>query len=426
MRVMYFAFEGFDTQNGTNHLALKMIDEFLNAGIDVYLVSSHSRGLSDDIPDILKDRKGFTYDIINRSIVSKTNFFQRYLDGLTYSLNCKKAWKKQVDNIDVIILQSTPTVVFSSILLKLFGRKPIIYNSYDVFPDGSYAMGAITNKFVFKVLQKLQQIVYKTSAKIVVISSDMKTQLQRLGVPEHKLVEIKNWYDDKAVGSVPFNKNKFAEKYQLSNDVFYVQYAGNFGFTFDYKIVLDIAERLKGESRIVFQMVGEGAFKEKFITEAEKRGLSNIIFYPWQPLEIISDVYSICSIQLIPLSNGVIWNSFPSKGSLLMACGRVILCATEKESNYYKEINKNDVGICVSNKSPQEAADAILTLFNNRERLKEIGEKAKAYGRREYSSTVNINKFIKLLDEVVSGQTKNTKKDINSETLKDNEVKINV
>lgn len=410
MRVMYFAFEGFDTQNGTNHLSLKMIDEFLNAGIDVYLVSSHSKGLADDIPDILKNRRGFTYDIIDRLIVSKTDFLQRYLDGLIYSFNCTKAWKKQVNNIDLIILQSTPTVVFSSILLKFFGRKPIIYNSYDVFPDGSYAMGAISNKFVFKVLQKLQQIVYKTSTKIVVISSDMKTQLQRLGVPEYKLIEIKNWYDDKSVGSVTFNKNRFAKKYQLAHDVFYVQYAGNFGFTFDYKIVLDIAERLKGVSGIIFQMVGDGAFKEKFMTEAEKSGLSNIIFYPWQPLEIISDVYSICSIQLIPLSNGVIWNSFPSKGSLLMACGRVILCATEKESNYYKEINENDVGVCVSNKSPQEAADAILSLFNNRERLNEIGENAKAYSRREYSSTVNITKFIKVLYEVVSYQTQSQKK----------------
>jgi len=218
-----------------------MIDEFLNVGIDVYLVSSHSRGLADDIPDILKNRKGFKYDIINRSIVSKTNFLQRYWDGLKYSFNCKNAWRKQIDDIDIIILQSTPTVVFSSILLKLFGKKPIIYNSYDVFPDGSYAVGAIKNKFIFKVLQKLQQIVYKTSTKIVVISSDMKTQLQKLGVPEHKLVEIKNWYDDKAIESIPFNENKFAKKYQLSSNQFYVQYAGNFGYTFNYKMVLNIA-----------------------------------------------------------------------------------------------------------------------------------------------------------------------------------------
>ncbi|WP_346893294.1 glycosyltransferase family 4 protein [Clostridium sp. UBA871] len=421
MKVMYLAFEGFDTQNGTNHLALTMIDEFLNAGMDVYLVSSHSKGMADDIPDIFKNRKGFTYDIINRSIVSKTNFFQRYWDGFRYAFNCMKAWKKHIDSINIIILQSTPTAVFSSILLRWFGKKPVIYNSYDVFPDGPYAMGAITNKLVFKVLQRLQQIVYKNSEKIVVISSDMKYQLQKIGVPSDKLVEIKNWYDDKAIRVVPFDKNKFAKKYQLSKDAFYVQYAGNFGYTFNYKMVLDIAALLKSNKEIIIQMIGDGAFREAFVSEANERGLDNIIFYPWQPLDIISDVYSVCSVELIPLSNGVIWNSFPSKGSLLMACGRVILCATEKESDYYKQINENDVGICVSNKSPEKAASSISMLFKHRERLKEIGINAQEYGRKEYSSSVNVNKFIKLLDEVVNSRTKGI-----SKTKKGNEVEVNV
>lgn len=404
MRVMYLAFEGFDTKNGTNHLALKMIDEFLKRGIEVYLVGSHSQGVFEDIPPILKNRKGFTYDVIKRSIVSKTNFINRYWDGLKYSFNCMKAWKKEMHSIDVIILQSTPTVVFSSILLALFARKPIIFNSYDVFPDGPYAMGAITNKFVFKALQILQKVVYKTSEKIVVISSDMKKQLMKIGVPEEKLVEVKNWYDDQSVKSVPFKKNKFAQKYELSEEGFYIQYAGNFGYTFDYKMVLKIAEILKYNPEISIQMIGDGAFREEFVREAKEKGLDNIVFYPWQPLDIISDVYSLSTIQLIPLSEGVIWNSFPSKGSLLMACGGVVLCATEEESDYCEEINDNQIGICVSNKSPQKAVEIIIHLFENRKELEEIGQRAEEYAKNVYSSAVNIEKLIKVVNEVANSE----------------------
>lgn len=402
MRVMYFAFEGFDTKNGTNHLALKMIDEFLKNDMEVYLVSSHSQGVYEDIPSTLKNRKNFTCDIVNRPVVSKTNFLQRYCDGLKYAFKSMKAWKKQIKSVDVIILQSTPTVVFSSILLKIFGKKPVIFNSYDVFPDGPYAMGAINSKFVFKLLQSLQRVVYKTSKKIIVISPDMKMQLMKIGVPQEKLVEVKNWYDDKAIKSIPFSGNKFAKKYDLSEDAFYVQYAGNFGFTFNYKMVLDIAEILKANVQISFQMIGDGAFRDDFVKEAQERRLDNIVFYPWQPLEIISDVYSVSSVQLIPLSEGVIWNSFPSKGSLLMACGRVVLCATETESAYYRELNDNQVGVCVSNKSSNEAAKEILYLFENREQLKVIGEKAKKYASEVYSSGVNIKKLITVINDVVN------------------------
>lgn len=406
MRVIYFAFEGFDTKNGTNHLALKMMDEFLKSGIDVYLITSHSQGVFEDIPPLLKNRKGFTYDIIDRSIVSKRNFIQRYWDGLKYSLNCMKAWKKEISTVDVIILQSTPTVVFSSILLALFGKKPVIFKSYDVFPDGPYAMGVINNKFVFKGLQFLQKIVYKTSEKIVVISPDMKTQLIKIGVPAAKLVEVKNWYDNESIKYVPFNENMFAERYNLSEDIFYVQYAGNFGYTFNYKMVIDIAERLKSNDRISFQMIGDGAFKDDFVKEAQKRGIDNITFYPWQPLEIINDVYSLCSVQLIPLTEGVIWNSFPSKGSIIMACGRVVICTTDENSEYYRELNENEIGICVPDNSPEDAAKAITTLFEDREKLEKIGRKARDYATTVYSSAVNIDKLIALLYEVHNNNKK--------------------
>ena len=59
MEVMYLAFEGL-IANGTNHLALTMIDEFLSSGIKTYLVTSHSLGLYEDIPALLKDRDGFS------------------------------------------------------------------------------------------------------------------------------------------------------------------------------------------------------------------------------------------------------------------------------------------------------------------------------------------------------------------------------
>ena len=35
MRVMYFAYEGFDSPNGTNHLAIKLIDYLLNPGVEI-------------------------------------------------------------------------------------------------------------------------------------------------------------------------------------------------------------------------------------------------------------------------------------------------------------------------------------------------------------------------------------------------------
>lgn len=397
---MYFAFEGFDNPNGTNHLAIKMIDYLLNEGIEVYLLSSHTRGIDKDIPEILKNRNGFTYDIVNRKVVDKQNFVERYLDGIQYALACKKKWMKQKDNLDAVILQSTPTVFFSSNLMRCFLKKPVIYNSYDVFPNVAYDTGALRSKLIFSILLKMQKSVYKNSEKIIVISNDMKKTLVKQGVNENKIVEIKNWYDEDTVHAVNLEENRFRKKYNISSDYFWVQYAGNFGYTFNYKFVLDTAERLINEKNIRFQMIGDGAFAQEFKCQAKERKLENIEFFPWQPAEVISDVYSCGDVEFIPLANGVINNSFPSKGSLLMACGKVILCATEAESDYYKMINSSEAGICISNRDVDRAVEAIKKLAEDSAYKKKLEDNAKVFGQKFYSSSENLPKFKSLLLEV--------------------------
>jgi len=404
MKIMYFAFEGFDTQNGTNHLALSMMDHFLRSGAEVYLVSSHSKGVSNDIPDLLENRHGFTYDIVKRRDVDKRSFIKRYLDGIKYAFDCKKRWIKHVDSIDVVILQSTPTAVFSSILLKKYFKKSVVFNSFDIFPDGLYHNGAITNKLIYSFFHNLQKIVYRNSDVIIAISKDMKTTLINNGVPESKIEIVHNWYNDSAVEFVPIENNRFVKKYNVDVNRFIVQYAGNFGYTFDYKMVLDVAEILKNDKQIEFHMIGTGGFAKDFRSEVEGRKLQNIKFFPWQPLEIISDVYSACSVELIPLTKGVIYNSFPSKGSLLMACGKCILVSVESDSSYYREINENNAGICVSRNSPQNVANAILRLKNDESLLKTIGGSAILYGKLTYSSSVNISKLKGIIWKLVNNK----------------------
>lgn len=401
MRVMYFAFEGFDNPNGSNHLAIKMIDYLLTQGIEVHLLTSHTKGIDPDIPAILENRQGFTYDIVQRKNVNKQNFVERYLEGIKYAFDCKKKWKVQRDSLDAIILQSTPTVFFSSMLLNLYYKKPVIFNSFDVFPNVAWDARALTNKVIYSILLFLQKRVYTNSEQILVISSDMRKTLIKQGVPEEKITEVRNWYDDETVRIVQDEDNRFKQKYDISSKYFYVQYAGNFGFTFNYKYVLDVAEILKENKNIRFQMIGNGAFETAFKQEASEKKLENIDFFPWQPADMISDVYNSCDISLIPLSSGVINNSFPSKGSILMACGKVILCATEDTSDYYKMINDNNVGKCVSNTNPQEAANVILELSKNKDVCFAIGENAKKFGLEFYSSSVNLPIIKSVIEECV-------------------------
>lgn len=42
---------------------------------------------------------------------------------------------------------------------------------------------------------------------------------------------------------------------------------------FDYKMVLQVAEKLKQEKKIVFQMIGQGSQKDDFVHAAQEKSL---------------------------------------------------------------------------------------------------------------------------------------------------------
>jgi glycosyltransferase involved in cell wall biosynthesis len=401
MRVLYFLFDGFDTANGTNHLALTTMHTFLDNGIDVYLVTSHSKGIFPDIPDSLSNRKGFSYSIIQRNNVEKRNFIKRYFDGMKYAFNACKEWNKHIKEIDAVILQSTHTAFFSASLLHKKLRKPIIYNNFDMFPDGPFMFGAINNKFIFKALSFLQKRVYKYSSKIVVISEDMKQSFLNKGVEENKLVIIPNWYDSDVVKEVNENDNVFIKKYNIDRNKFIVQYAGNIGYTLNFSAFIEVAKLLKDEEDIEIHIIGTGGFENDFKESVNNERLNNIRFFPWQDSSVINDVYSSCDIEMVPLSKGVIYTSFPSKCTLLMACGRTFLCMCEKESKFYEEINNERVGICVDRIDYISAANIIKDLRDNSNKLNNLANRARVYGDKVYSSHANAKKYIDLVRNLV-------------------------
>ena len=135
MKIMYLTAEGFDSPNPNNQLAMTMIDDFLTADIGVYLVQSHKKGIYPDIPDIFLNRDGFTYDIIDRPVIDKTNFIRRYLDELSYLWRAKNVWKRKKADIDIVLLQSNPTSVFYIWLLRKILRNVMRQNTILTLSD---------------------------------------------------------------------------------------------------------------------------------------------------------------------------------------------------------------------------------------------------------------------------------------------------
>ena len=397
MKILFITAEGFDTPNPNNQMAEVMINDFLNNGISVHLIQSHRKGINHDIPDSLKGRKGLEVETIKRNVIDKSNFVRRYFNDIKYHFMSLKYWKK-VNDIDIVYLQSNPTIYIPIILLKIFKNKtPIVYSIYDVFPGHAYDIGVIKNKFLYNIFRLLQKPCYKIVNAITVLSDDMKDIVVKEGAISENVYVVPAWFDVNTAREVPVEQNQFIKKYNIPQNKFYVQYAGSIGYVFNYKAIIELAKRLKNDNDIVIEIIGDGPAKEQMVSEANDLHLSNIHFYPLQPVAIVPDVYSSCNVCVIPLKKGVIGNGTPSKAPILMACNRVIINAVENWSKYSQMFAKYDMGIAVDVYDYDALANAVKYLKANPGVVKRMAANAYKYGKEHFSSSRSTKLLMDIL-----------------------------
>ncbi len=395
MKILIYMGGGFDTYGPSRHLYNALIEDLLTAGHTVHLIENHSTGNDPDAPENLLAFENFSYETVNSSPVEKRKFVKRYLTGVKYCFDCIPVFKKQ-KGFDVMMVQSCPWAPFAVSFAKRYVKIPTVWNIQDMFPGASIANGVMDKKWMQKFFYRFHKIAYKKADHIAVISEDMKQKVMEQGVAADKITVIPDWYDDQSVHEIPWDENLFVRKYGMRKDIFYVQYAGTMGFNFDYKLVIEVAERLKDQKDILFQMIGQGSQKDDFIAAVKERGLDNIVFLPLEPQEMVPHVYSACSVCLIPLPYGVIGNSVPSKSGLLMACHRVIINVVDKESDWYDMFEREKIGVSASNKDPEEVAAAILKMKENPELREQYADRAREFAKGYFSRTVNTGMYEKL------------------------------
>lgn len=404
MNLLYFSSTDFFRRpNPSFHLMCGLIDRMLDEGDTIYYVGVASAECQEHIPAKYLGHPRFHYRLLERKPVDKKNLPKRYLSGIGYALSAAKYIKEFMPLCDVAYVTSSPTSLYNiKIVRKYAGKKKVVMNVQDMFPGSSIASGVMPRKWMQRIFYWLQKKAYRTADVIVGISEDMRDKIIAQGVPREKTEVILNWFDDKHIRYVDWESNRFVKKLGMSRRKFYVQYAGTMGFVFDYKMVIEVAKRLLPYENIEIQMIGMGSRKDDFIRAATDANLTNIKFLPLEPVDMVPDVYSACSVCFIPLKHGIIGNSVPSKAGLLMKCYKPIVTSADEGCKYAEEINSNHLGIACPDDDPDAVAEAILYLYKNPHEVERMGKNGFSFGHELYSSTYNTGLYHSLFHQLAN------------------------
>ena len=397
MKIGFIYESGFASNNGSNHLLCSTIEKMLERGHFVDLIEAVSVRDNPDYPPQLK-KPNFKCHKVELKPTKKTNFIGRYLYGLHFVRKAIKVAKK-ID-ADLFFVQSVPTASFMIKKLKKLGS-PIVYNIHDVFPGAAYELGIVKYRFLDKALKLIQRVGFKLADRIVVVSDDMRDVLIKEKTDPKKIFIVNTWFDSDSIRYIDTKENTFVKEFKIDTSKFIIQYAGNVGQVFGLDEFVKIVNALKDNHKVEFHIVGSGV-KLKELRKRTKG--ANIRFFGWQPQDRMSEVYSYCNIEIIPLHHGVIGNDVPSKMALAMAVGKPVMNIVEK-SNYYKLFRNNHIGYSFAQDEIQEAVDTINMISQNPECIESFKDDAIDFTNRVYSKNNNTNRLLDMLEKLQKGWT---------------------
>ncbi len=259
-------------------------------------------------------------------------------------------------------------------LLKLLLPHRFSMLIWDVYPDTFKIAGVSENNLIYKAWAKLNRIVFKKAFRIYTISERMADLLSNY-VSKEKIIVTPLWSIFQSNERIKKEENPFVKEHKLE-DKFVVQYSGNMGLTHNVELLVDIAEKLKENDSIIFQLIGRGPrvpYLKKLVAE---KNLPNCKFIDFQPDDMFPYSLSAADIGVVILNDSVSNGSVPSKSYNLMSFGIPSLYIAAEDSTLNDYVKKYNHGKCFKYNEVDLAAEFILKLKEDKKLWQQYSKNA--------------------------------------------------
>jgi len=335
---------------------------------------------------------------VHRFSVSSTNavgILQKLTNGLFFFFG-SAYWllTKIKRHQSLFIVSNPPFIGLIGVLLLAFRGTRYVFLFQDIFPRSASLTGILPAQGpLISLWHRLLKIVLTRSESTVVLSESMIRRCNLDFGHELDLSCIPNW----AVfspHSISKTHSSFASTWGVE-DIFTVQYSGNFGRLHDILTILEAA-RLLQSHQIQFIFVGGGAKSSQIHCYCNRYGLSNVLIKPYLPRTLLSDSLAACDISIVSLITGSEDTVAPSKFYGIIACSRPVLLISSKSSELASLITTFQCGAVVPQGDVILLAEQILFLKDNPNLVAEMGIRSRRLYEEKYGRSRSVAEYYQL------------------------------
>ena len=281
-----------------------------------------------------------------------------------------------IPKVDVIYATSTPlTIGIPALTAKWFRRKKYVFEVRDQWPESVVQVGVIKNRFVIRMLSRLEKCIYKNASAIVAVSDGMAEDIKKVTEPNKPIYVVPNGADlnlfkpDMDAGDIR-NKNGWKGKLVFLH-------TGSMGKVNSLDFVIDVALKLKDTEDILFVLIGQGSHKKNLEDRIKKLGLKNVEITLPIPKKQLPPIIAAADVTIVVIGNVPIIEKQASLNKFYdgLAAGKPLLL------NYYgwqgKLLEERNAGYGCKLCDVDEFVEKVLYFNNHREMLQAMGTNAR-------------------------------------------------
>src|SRR5207237_7513707 len=144
--------------------------------------------------------------------------------------------------------------------------------------------------------------------------------------------------------------------------------------------VLDAAAE---QPEVAFLLVGDGADRDRLVSERDRRQLRNVVMRPSVPKDEVRNLYAAADACLVPLRDVPLFETFvPSKLFEVLAAGRPVIGAVRGEARDI--LSRSGGALLVEPERGDQLASAVATLRSDAQLRDELGRRGRAFAVEPY------------------------------------------
>lgn len=331
-----------------------------------------------------------------RNIYSRLNSWYLYYRFVIRYL------KNTNEKFDLVFATSNPPInAYLGLWIKKKYQCKFIYMNWDLYPEviENTMKGGVV--YVISMLwHRLNCYIYPQIDQMLTIGNVMAMSINSSLKSEIPIEVVPMFTDTSLLKPIAKKNNEFCIANNIS-DKFIVLYSGKMGLGHNLEILLEASRFLREYSNILFLFIGYGqkySIIEKWIKD---ENASNVKIMPLQKEEVFPKSMASGDIGFVSQEKKMSKFFMPAKVYDMMACGMAILTFSEGNDDLSDLVKKHELGISISQNSPELIADTIKKIYNDRKLLNRYKSNSRVVAKKYFDINPITERYKKIFQKVI-------------------------